>query len=91
VPNKATVEAKEVCAQLVDDPEYRDRLRRRLVLGKLAPAVECMLWHYAKGKPKETIDATVAVSASIDVKTLTSDTIERILRDIQGDESGDDA
>jgi hypothetical protein len=21
--------------------------------GKLSPAVECMLWHYAKGKPKD--------------------------------------
>lgn len=55
VPNKATLEAKEACSGLVDDPAYRKRLRRRLLAGKLAPAVETMLWHYAKGKPKETV------------------------------------
>jgi hypothetical protein len=28
-------------------------LRRRAVTGNLSPAVECMLWYYAKGKPVE--------------------------------------
>jgi len=31
-------------------------LRKRLIAGKLAPAVECMLWWYAKGKPTERLD-----------------------------------
>jgi hypothetical protein len=52
-PNKATVEVKEACRLLVDDPMYVTGLRKRLLAGKLPPAVECMLWHYAKGKPKE--------------------------------------
>ena len=30
--------------------------KKRLIAGKLAPAVECMLWVYAKGKPKETVE-----------------------------------
>lgn len=55
-PNKATTEAKEVCSRLVDDPAYQKKLRTRLLAGKLAPAVECMLWHYAKHKPTEHID-----------------------------------
>lgn len=50
--NKATIEAKTACAELVDDPEYRRRLGERLRSGKLSPAVECMLWYYAKGKRK---------------------------------------
>lgn len=54
-PNKATVEAKAACAAIVDDPAYRKKLVSRARQGKLAPAVECMLWHYAKGKPKETV------------------------------------
>ena len=53
--NKATVEAKAACAALVDDPAYRAALAERLRAGKLAPAVECMLWHYAKGKPTEPV------------------------------------
>ena len=51
--NKATVEVKQACAELVDDPGYRRRLGERLRAGELSPAVECMLWHYAKGKPKD--------------------------------------
>jgi hypothetical protein len=54
--NRATIEAKEACAALVDDPEYRRSLAERLRTGKLAPAVECMLWYYAKGKPKEIVE-----------------------------------
>jgi hypothetical protein len=55
--NKTTVEAREACAKLVDDPKYRRRLGERLRAGELSPAVECMLWHYAKGKPKEEVQA----------------------------------
>ena len=56
VPNKATTEAKEACARIVDDPVYREKLLSRALKGTLAPPVEVMLWHYAKGKPKETIE-----------------------------------
>ena len=40
VPNKATIEAKGACSELVDDPEYRANLKKRLIAGKLAPAVD---------------------------------------------------
>jgi hypothetical protein len=53
--NKATVEVKQACAELIDDPKYRRRLGERLRDGDLSPAVECMLWHYAKGKPKDEV------------------------------------
>jgi hypothetical protein len=59
VPNRATVEAKEFCASIVDDPEYRKTLRRRALKGELPPAIEAMIWHYAKGKPKEQVDMSV--------------------------------
>ena len=58
IPNKASAEAKAVCTRLVDDPEYQRKLRIRLHRGKLAPAVECMLWYYAKHKPTDTLDVT---------------------------------
>lgn len=53
--NKATAEVKSLARALVDDPLYREALRERLVSGDCAPAVEVLLWHYAYGKPKETV------------------------------------
>jgi len=53
--NKATTEARVACAELVDDPTYRAKLRDRLLAAQLAPAVETMLWHYAKGKPVDEV------------------------------------
>jgi len=54
-PNRVTVEVRAAAAALVDDPTYRARLLDDLRKRKLAPAVETMLWYYAKGKPKETV------------------------------------
>lgn len=39
----------------MDAPEYRRLLGERLRAGNLSPAVECMLWYYAKGKPREEV------------------------------------
>ena len=47
---------KTACANLVDNPRYRTTLETRLRAGRLAPAIECMLWHYAKGKPVERVE-----------------------------------
>ena len=58
VPNKVTAEARAACAELVDDPVYRERLKARLLAGRLPPALECLLWHYAKGKPKDDLQVT---------------------------------
>ena len=55
VPNRATVEAKEFCASIIDDPEYQQALRRRALKGELPPVIEVMIWHYAKGRPKESV------------------------------------
>jgi hypothetical protein len=56
-----TREVKQACAELVDDPEYRRNLATRLRGGTLSPAVECMLWYYAKGKPKDEVEAAQKV------------------------------
>ena len=52
-PNVATVEARAVCAAIVNDPAYVAKLKVRAKSGKLAPAVETMLWQYAHGKPRD--------------------------------------
>jgi hypothetical protein len=40
----------------VSDTRYRAELARRLTSGDLPPALECMVWHYAWGRPAETVD-----------------------------------
>jgi hypothetical protein len=54
-PNRATREAKAFCASIVDDPRYQRNLRARAIKATLSPAVEVMLWHYARGVPKQTV------------------------------------
>ena len=57
VPNKATQEVKDLARKLVEDPVYLKKLAGALRKRKgIAPAVETMLWHYAYGKPKESIE-----------------------------------
>ena len=53
--NKATVEAREFANSLIDDPEYREALRRRLLQGT-AGAMEPLLWAYACGRPISRVE-----------------------------------
>jgi hypothetical protein len=69
--NKATREARSFCASVVDDVVYQNRLRRRALAGTLSPALECMLWHYAKGKPTDTVKI-------LDISKLSTETLQRI-------------
>jgi adenine C2-methylase RlmN of 23S rRNA A2503 and tRNA A37 len=56
VPNKATLEVKEFCRGLINDEIYQKKLRARMQSGKIPPAVEALMWHYAYGKPTETVE-----------------------------------
>ena len=58
-PNKVTVEVRQAAAEIVDNPQYRKNLLDRALKNELAPAIEAMLWAYAKGKPKEQVDVQV--------------------------------
>ena len=64
-PNKVTAEARGVCAAILDDPTYRTNLTRRARAGTLAPAVEAMLWHYAFGKPKDSLNVTIGPAGDL--------------------------
>ena len=44
---------RSLAQNLLSDRKYLDNLRKRLNDGKLPPAVETMLWHYAYGRPAE--------------------------------------
>jgi hypothetical protein len=53
---RPSVAATTFAKQLIEDKEYQSQLGKRLRSGELPPAVEAMLWHYAYGKPVESID-----------------------------------
>jgi hypothetical protein len=55
VQNKATREIKEAAKSLVERPEYVASLQQRIDEGK-APHMETLLFHYAYGKPKDTVE-----------------------------------
>jgi hypothetical protein len=56
--NKVTVEVRAAASALVDDPVYRQKLLHDMRKRRVLPAVETMLWHYAKGKPVERHEIT---------------------------------
>jgi hypothetical protein len=60
--NKATAEAREAAARIVDDPEYQATLLEQARDGTLNPAVQTMLWAYAHGKPVERHEHSLSVS-----------------------------
>jgi hypothetical protein len=61
-PNRVTRDAREFFVDIVNNPDYRQSLERRARAGKLAPAVECMLWFYAYGKPVQPVQQASAVT-----------------------------
>jgi hypothetical protein len=54
--NKVTLAVQEFTRSLVEDPTYRAGLLTRLQQHKLSPPIEAMVWHYAYGHPKQTVD-----------------------------------
>lgn len=54
-PSKWGVEVRAAAHAIVNDPEYRELLAIRLKTGE-APHMETLLWHYAYGKPKESVE-----------------------------------
>ena len=56
-PNKRTGEARELARKFATDPIYQKRLLERLRAGE-AGSMEPTLWHYAFGKPRDTVAHT---------------------------------
>lgn len=55
VPNKLSRAAKAEALRLLEDPDYRAAFADAWKTRKIAPQIEMMVWHYAYGKPKETL------------------------------------
>ncbi len=54
----ANFAAQSAAKRILEDSNYIKNLETRAKAGVLAPAVEAMLWHYAYGKPVETIEVS---------------------------------
>lgn len=51
-----TDEARRLSRKLLSDPTYRKTLIARLRSGTIQPGVEALLYYFAYGKPKETVE-----------------------------------
>jgi hypothetical protein len=61
-PNRKTIELRALMAALVDDLEYRSRLREDFRKRRVHPPTEALVWAYAVGKPTEKIEMSASVS-----------------------------
>jgi len=61
--NKRTLEAKAFARQLVSDPIYLQNLQTALEERKVEASIEAMIWHYAYGKPKESVEVQYNLEA----------------------------
>ncbi len=74
-PNRVTTEARAAASELVDDPQYRARLLSDLRQRKVAPAIEAMLWYYAKGKPMDRVEHTTSFELAPEMVAKVSDDV----------------
>ena len=54
--NQRTIEAKALARQLVSNPTYLQNLQTALENRTVDTSIEAMIWHYAYGKPKESVE-----------------------------------
>ena len=59
VPNKTTIQVKELCRGLVEDGIYQTKFQRDWRARRLPPRIEELVWHYAYGKPTSAVDLNV--------------------------------
>lgn len=65
--------AKDFAREFLASPEYRASLMRRVMLDELPQSVECLLYHYAYGKPVERI---AEVPPDFDLDDLSMEQLE---------------
>jgi hypothetical protein len=70
------------CLAMIEDPVYRKKLLADLRQRKLRPAVECMLWYYAKGKPKEMVEHSGTLSLQEELSALSTEELRQRALDV---------
>lgn len=64
-PNRITVEARTLAAQLVNDPDYQEKLRADFRRRRVHPTIESLMWQFHIGKPAQPI--AIAGALALDV------------------------
>jgi hypothetical protein len=67
VPNKASLEAKEFCRRLVQDPAYVEKFERAFRERRLSIPLEQMVWAYAYGRPMQAVELSARPSTLEDI------------------------
>ena len=81
--NRVTLEAREFARDLIDSPDYRKSLARRIKNDALPGGVEVMLWYYAYGKPTDKVEVTM--SSDHDLASMTPDQLAEEARALSVD------
>ena len=76
--NLSRHEAQRFARSIIESPAYRKSLEERAANGGLPAAVEVALWHYAYGKPPETI----IVNPTEELETLSTATLSHRAKSI---------
>ena len=63
-PNKSSGEVRAAASLIVDDEEYRTELLNAARTRTISPAMECLLWYYAKGRPTERVEHAGGVAVT---------------------------
>lgn len=66
---------KDLCLGIVESPAYLEKVQQRAESGSLPPAVETMLWHYAFGKPAETVELKVQAPTTAELQDLSDEAL----------------
>ena len=69
-------EARAVAKLILDSPEYRASIIKRILAGTLPAPIETMLWHYRYGKPVEQVQVNVADLSTLSTLELAQRTQE---------------
>jgi hypothetical protein len=67
-PDKITV--GDFCHGVLHSTTYRESLMRRILMDSLPPAVECLMYHYAYGKPVERLEHSGPGGGPIESKVI---------------------
>ncbi|MBI2187325.1 MAG: hypothetical protein HYU37_09450 [Acidobacteria bacterium] len=79
IPNKVSREVRELALRLFDDT-YWERIRARLLKGRLAPALEARLLAYAYGEPKTQPPPPQWTLEPATLAKLSNEDLERAMR-----------
>jgi hypothetical protein len=85
--------AREFALKVLNSPEYRFSVYRRLMLHEFPPALEVLLHHYAYGKPVEKVEVK-DTSNPLEATSLTNlkervITLQRIISQLESDDAPD--